>query len=394
MTDQSIIKQNSDLIWTIANLLRGPYRPPQYRRVMIPLTVLRRLDCVLEPTKKAVLTEHRKLKADGKYDDATIEKMICRKFKLNFFNSSGFTFAHKEEGLYASLLADADNLPANFRAFMAGFSIGARKILGKFKFEEEIEKLDESNRLFDIVKQFANVDLHPGRVENAAMGYLFEDLVRRFNEQANEEAGDHFTPREVINLMVSLLFTNEEIIIFGNQEFGYLKITGERPLRLNFAATGERFAKFKESAYYTGLVESKKRKAVDAKAKEIAEGREKQKQILSVLEKLKTPGSETIKDRAVFEAILEKAFKKSPVKLDAPLKKALLAPGALGERDPEAEICRDSKGNPEPDPELRDTENVTRHFYKYTPPRPLTEIEADIQGLEKDIVRMLAEVTA
>ncbi len=136
-------KQHGDVIWNIANLLRGPYRPPQYRRVMIPLTVLRRLDCVLEKTKDDVVAMHKALKAetrikDGvkvpKHDAETIEKIINQKFKLNFHNTSGFTFQ--------TLLGDPDKLAANLGNYMAGFSSRARKIIEKFKFDEEIEKLD------------------------------------------------------------------------------------------------------------------------------------------------------------------------------------------------------------------------------------------------------------
>src|SRR6185369_2028612 len=197
-------KQHSDLIWNIANLLRGPYRPPQYRRVMIPLTVLRRLDCVLEESKDKVIAMHKKLKAEKKYDTETIESIINKKFKLTFHNTSKFTFA--------TLLGDPDKLATNLNNFIAGFSTRARKILEKFKFEEEIEKLDEANRLFEIIKEFASVDLHPDKIPTIEMGYIFEDLVRRFNEQANEEAGDHFTPREVIKLMVNILFTYDDLV--------------------------------------------------------------------------------------------------------------------------------------------------------------------------------------
>ncbi len=120
--DPSQYKKHIDLVWTIANLLRGPYRPPQYRRVMIPLTVLRRLDCVLEDSKKNVMRRYAVLKAADKYDDGTIEKIICRKFKLNFFNISGFTFDKRQEKLFASLLDDADNLAANLNKYIAGGS--------------------------------------------------------------------------------------------------------------------------------------------------------------------------------------------------------------------------------------------------------------------------------
>ena len=704
---------------------------------MIPLVVLRRLDSVLEASKKDVLTEYNKLKAAGKYEEEAIEKILFRKFDLKYFNTSGFTFAVKEAGLFAKLIDDPNGLASNLKNFIAGFSSNARTILEKFKFEEEIDKLEDSNRLFEIIKEMTKpeIDLHPNTVSNVVMGYIFEDLVRRFNEQANEEAGDHFTPREVISLMVSLLFTGEEEVyqsdkvikiydptcgtggmlsvsenyikdqnrnahielfgqeynpesyaicgsdmlikgedvqniafgdtlgtgrqkdgqvdgdghpdktfnymlanppfgvewkpekdyvtaehdkfgfegrfgaglprindgallflqhmmskmesapelgglgsrigivfngsplftgdagsgesnirrwiiendmleavvglpdqlfyntgintyiwivtnrksderkgkvqlidatgcsskmkkslgnkrneigtehiqtitqvygafkdgeqnkVFDNQAFGYLKMTVERPLRLNFVVNEERVEAFKQTSYFEGLIKPKKRKDAAAKAKEIEAGRKQQEQVLAVLEGMidheihKKHESGTVKDRDVFFQTLEKSFQGSEVKLDTALTKALLAPGSLGERDPEAEICRDKKGNPEPDSELRDTENVplpdgislplpldyadkenkgkidvdpllelvrehceeylkaevlpyrpdawidhskikvgyeipfTRHFYKYTPPRPLDEIAADIQGLEKEIVGMLAEVT-
>ena len=204
MSNYDAFREQGDVIWNIANLLRGPYRPPQYRRVMIPLTVLRRLDCVLEESKEDVIAMRQKLKAEGKYDAEAIEKIINQKFKLTFHNTSEFTFR--------KLLGDPDKLAANLSNFIAGFSSRARTILEKFKFEEEIEKLDEANRLFEVIREVAAVDLHPDKIPNIAMGYIFEDLVRRFNEQANEEAGDHFTPREVIGLMVNLLFTHDDLV--------------------------------------------------------------------------------------------------------------------------------------------------------------------------------------
>lgn len=131
-------------------------RPPQYRRVMIPLTVLRRLDCVLDDTRGQVIAIHQKLKADEKYDAETIEKIINQKFNLTFHNTSEFTFQ--------KLLGDPDKLAANLINFMAGFSSRARKIIEEFKFEEEIEKLDEANRLFEVIKAIAAVDLHLDRI--------------------------------------------------------------------------------------------------------------------------------------------------------------------------------------------------------------------------------------
>jgi type I restriction enzyme M protein len=660
MNHLDAFKQHGDVIWNIANLLRGPYRPPQYRRVMIPLTVLRRLDCVLEESKDAVIALHKKLKAEKTHDTETIEKIINQKFKLPFHNVSEFTFA--------KLLGDPDKLAANLVNFMAGFSSRARKIIEMFKFEDEIEKLDQANRLFEVVKAIAAVDLHPQTpdrpdgIPNIAMGYVFEDLVRRFNEQANEEAGDHFTPREVIKLMVNLLFTYDDLVykegkvikiydptagtggmlseseklivdperglnpsahlelfgqeynpesyaicgsdlmikgedvknivygntlgtgkskegfvdgdghpkerfhymlanppfgvewktekdhltkeheqfgfagrfgpglprindgallfllhmiskmhpspdnggegsriavvfngsplftgdagsgesnirrwiiendmlealvglpdqlfyntgistyiwivtnrkrperrgkvqlingtefawkmkkslgdkrkqlgdgtegtpnhievltklyggfkdgvrmslaeirtnvdpernqgkelgvskVFDNQEFGYLKITVERPLRLNFAVTRERIARARQTGTLCALLVSHKRKDKKKIKAEIQEGRDLLAAVLRTLRRMRPgfAGGQVVKDRAVFARQLENAFEEADISDEFGLKSALLAPGSLGERDPSAEICRNKKGQPEPDPELRDTENV------------------------------------
>ncbi len=665
MKDQAKYKKHSDLVWNIANLLRGPYRPPQYRKVMIPLTVLRHLDCVLYATKADVIDMHNKLSTNPKMDVETIEKTINHKFKLPFHNTSQFTFANLSD--------DPDKLATNLKTFISGFSSRARLILEKFKFEEEIDRLDEANRLFEIIKKFQGVDLHPERISNADMGGIFEDLVRRFNEQANEEAGDHFTPREVVKLMVKLLFTGEEHIytrgkvikiydptcgtggilsesensikeendkanvelfgqeynpesyaicgsdmmikgedvnnivygntlgtgrakegftdgdghphehfhymaanppfgvewkpekdfvtnehnafgfdgrfgpglprindgallfllhmiskmqrppetyrlpkpggvaggegsriaiifngsplftgdagggesnirrwiiendmleaivgmpdqlfyntgiytyiwivtnrksakrqgtiqlinatdfawkmkkslgdkrkkigtgedgepnhidaitqiyaafkkggeqrtlteivtnvdspkdkkrdqdqpifvskIFNNQDFGYLKITVERPLRLNFTINDERIKRFTDIGYFIDLAISKKRKDLEQIKAEEEKGKQQQAAILHVLKSLKPKyaGGGLVKDRAVFEKELKAAFTKAGIKFDAALKKALLADKVLGEKDPTAKPCLDSKGNPEPDADLRDTENV------------------------------------
>jgi len=711
-------------IWEIANRLRGPYRPPQYRLVMLPMVVLRRLDCVLEPTKDRVLAEHAKLSARDTPENA-MERLLgkaadpSRKFPL--YNTCPFTFQ--------KLLGDAENIAPNLVAYINGFSSTARAIFERFKFGDQIEKLDSSNRLFTIVKAMAEVALHPSRIDNMQMGYLFEHLVMRFNEQANEEAGDHFTPREVIRLMANLIYTGERDVytpgifrtiydptcgtggmlseseafilgqnasahlslhgqeyndeswaiccsdmlikdedtsrivlgdtlgdgktrdgfsgehfhymlanppfgvewkdqktvvekehnelgfsgrfgaglpaindgsllflqhmiakmhafregdedaagskiavvfngsplfsgdagsgpsnirrwiiendwldaivalpdqlfyntgiftyvwlvtnrkaperrgrvqlidgtrfcermkkslnnkrheitedqirqltalygnhrdgetaevcldlktgeratrvvsrLFENREFGFLKVTVERPLRMNFEATPERIAKLDEQSAFAKLATSKKRKDEAAARREVEAGQEEQENIRKLLATLADKGR--YQDREAFETELTKAAKKAGLKLPAPIKKAIFA--ALGERDPEAEICRDSKGNPEPDSDLRDTENIplpedttlplpmdfgpdkpndrlvaafresidaymarevlphvpdawvdygktkvgyeipiNRHFYVYQPPRPLTEIEADITKLEREIAGML-----
>ena len=194
-------------IWNIANKLRGPYRPPQYRRVMLPLVVLRRFDLVLAENKLKVLAEKKRLEDKG-ITGAALEKSLSRIAaqgrKQELYNTSGFTFE--------KLLEDAPNIAGNLIAYIQGFSPRAKDIFDKFEFEAEIAKLDEANRLFLILKEFCSgdIDLSPRSLTNLQMGYLFEELVRKFNEQANEEAGDHFTPREVIRLMVQLLFTGEE----------------------------------------------------------------------------------------------------------------------------------------------------------------------------------------
>ncbi len=197
----------SDKIWAVANKLRGPYRPPQYRRVMLPLIVLRRLDCVLEPTKTEVLKQYAALRKKG-LSDTAVQKALARIASKDrqqpLYNISSYTFT--------KLLGDPNGLAKNLTAFIKGFSPKVREVFEKFEFEKEIEKLEETNRLFEVIKEFAAIDLHPERVPNLAMGYVFENLIRRFNEQANEEAGDHFTPREVIRLMAHLIYTGDEEI--------------------------------------------------------------------------------------------------------------------------------------------------------------------------------------
>ena len=714
-----------NFVFEIANKLRGPYRPPQYRKIMLPMTVLRRLDCVLAPTKEQVLKEYEKLQARGLEGDA-LHKVLARKASQGrdhpLYNISSYTFE--------KLLADPEHIASNLSNYIDGFSESAREIFWAFGFDAEIAKLDKANRLYLIVKEFADprIDLHPDRVSNHDMGYVFEELVRKFNEQANEEAGDHFTPREVIRLMAHLLYTEDEEVytpgiartiydptagtggmlsvseeyiteqnpqahlqlfgqeyneeswaicrsdllikdepveniafgdtlgdgetadghpdrtfhymlanppfgvewkpqedtvkkehrelgfngrfgpglprindgatlfllhmlskmnpppeqggegskiaivfngsplfngepgpsesnirrwiiendwldaiialpdqlfyntgiytyiwlvtnrkpderkgkvqlidgtrhyrkmkkslgnkrneladehieeltrlygeftdgatcrvglngeltervcskIFDNREFGYLKVTVERPLRLNFQATPERIERIWQETAFANLAKSKKRKNQAEHDAEVKAGEETQQRIIGILEGL---DDQRFDDRAEFESLLKAAFKAAGEKLPAPIRKAIL--NALSERDPEAAICRDSKGNPEPDTELRDSEIVplpadiplplpigyeknadnsqllervrehcedylarevlpfvddawidhaktrvgyeipiNRHFYVYEPPRPLEEIEQDIQVLEGEILELLKKVTA
>ena len=690
------------------------------------MVVLRRLDCVLEPTKDAVLKERDRLVAK-QTPEAAMDRLLGKaadpQRKHPLYNTSPYTFAR--------LLGDAENIAPNLVSYINGFSPTARHIFENFKFADQIEKLDASNRLFTIVKAMTDVDLHPDRIDNLQMGYLFEHLVMRFNEQANEEAGDHFTPREVIRLMANLIYTDErdvykpgiyrtiydpacgtggmlseseklilsqneraelalhgqeyndeswaiccsdmlikdedtanivlgdtlgdgktrdgfegkhfhylmanppfgvewkdqkatverehktvgfsarfgaglpaindgsllflqhmiskmhpyeegdadqpgskiaivfngsplfsgdagsgpsnirrwiiendwldaivampdqlfyntgiftyvwlvtnrkpperrgkvqlidgtrffqkmkkslnnkrneiteeqirhltrvyggykdgetaEVVIggetetrvisrvFENREFGFLKVTVERPLRMNFEATPERIAKLDEQRAFASLATSKKRKNAAAAEREIEAGRKRQETIRAVLATLE--GNGRYMDREAFEADLMKAAKRAGLKIPGPIRKAVFA--ALGERDPDAKICRDGKGRPEADSELRDTENIplppgtalplpmdfgpdkpndrlveafrddietymasevlphvsdawvdydktkvgyeipiNRHFYVYKPPRPLDQIEADIAQLEQEIAGLLKGLVA
>jgi len=665
-------------IWSVADLLRGPYKPPQYGRVILPLTVLRRLDCALEPTKEKVLAKLGGLKGSKV---ANVEPILNRVTGVSFHNTSKLDFQ--------KLKGEPDKIAANLTRYIKCFSSKVRDIFDRFNFEPEIARLDEANRLYLVLSKFADIDLHPDRVPNIEMGYIFEELIRRFNEAANETAGDHFTPREVIRLMVNLLFEpdgdalrkkgivrtlldpacgtggmlavadeylrelnpdarlevfgqdhnpesfavcgsdmlikghnidrivfgssftkdgftrqtfdymlanppfgvewkpeqddiikeqetlghdgrfgaglprindgsflflqhmiskmkpakdggsrigivfngsplftgdaasgeseirrwiiendwleaivampdqlfyntgiftyvwivtnrkrkerrgkvqlinavdlyrkmrkslnnkrneiasdhideitriyggfaeNERSKVFASEDFGYRQITVERPLRLNFQASPDRIERLREASAFVKLAESKKRKGKAAE-EDIETGREFQEAVICTLGTLNA--AKLYKDRTQFEADFLAAFEAAALKLPAPLKKAILA--ALSERDETAEICRDADGNSEPDPELRDYENVplkedvreyfdrevrphvpdawineavcdendgqvgkvgyeipfNRHFYQYAPPRPLEEIEADIAGLEKDIVTMLREV--
>jgi len=189
-------------IWSVADLLRGPYRPNQYKDVMLPLTVLRRMDCVLDPTKDDVLAKLKSLEG-GKVKN--LEPILNREAGQDFHNTSRFSFE--------KLKGDPDNIAANLTQYIKSFSNRARDIIDHFGFEEHIAKLDKANRLYLVVSKFCEIDLHPDVVSNLEMGYIFEELIRRFNEASNEEAGDHFTPREIIRLMVNLIFAPDSDIL-------------------------------------------------------------------------------------------------------------------------------------------------------------------------------------
>jgi len=189
-------------IWPVADLLRGDYKASEYGRVILPLTVLRRLDCVLEPTKAAVVARAQEPVMHSLRD---IDPVLERVAKQRFYNRSSLDFR--------KLLSDPDHVADNLRSYITGFSTTARETFEKFGFEDHIDRLDQAGILFQVVQKFATIDLHPDVVPNETMGYIFEELIRRFSEQSNETAGEHFTPREVVRLMVDLLFIGDDTLL-------------------------------------------------------------------------------------------------------------------------------------------------------------------------------------
>jgi len=193
-------QQTANFIWSICNLLRGPYKRNEYRKVILPLTILRRFDCILEPTKGRVLAEFDKLK--GKSENI-ISAQLRTITGVPFYNLSKLTFK--------KLLDDPNQIAPNLNSYINSFSPNVRQIIEKLEFGIQVTKMNEKNLLFNVVKKFASdeVDLSPTNIDNLQMGYVFEELIRIGAEQSNEEAGEHFTPREVIKLMVNLLLSPE-----------------------------------------------------------------------------------------------------------------------------------------------------------------------------------------
>lgn len=197
------VKQLGNFIWGVADLLRGDYKQADYGKVILPFTVLRRLDCVLEPTKATVMSFYESKVRPMKLKNP--EPLLNQKAGVPFHNISQFTFQE--------LKGDPDNVAANLKNYINGFSVAGREIIEYFNFDDHINRLDDANLLFLIVKEFAGFDLRPEVVSPMDMGYVFEELIRKFSELSNETAGEHFTPREVIRLMVNLLFQNDREIL-------------------------------------------------------------------------------------------------------------------------------------------------------------------------------------
>ncbi len=185
-------------LWGVADLIRDTFKRGKYQDVILPLTVLRRLDCVLAPTKEKVL------RRQGELRDKKLENLDPQLRK-----ASGFAFYNTSRYDFEKLLADAPQLAANLRNYIAGFSPNMREVLEKFDFDNTIAKLDEAGLLFQVLERCQNVDLHPDRIDNPTMGTVFEELIRKFNEALNENPGEHFTPRDVVHLMVDLMLAGD-----------------------------------------------------------------------------------------------------------------------------------------------------------------------------------------
>lgn len=197
MNQQSL----SAFLWSVADLLRGDYKQSDYGKVILPFTVLRRLDCVLEPTKDAVIAEY-----DDKFNAGlNPEPFVRRKAGHSFFNTSRLDMK--------KLMGDQDHIRENLFAYIQGFSADVRDVFERFEFHTQVERLAKSGLLYRVTEKFAGIDLHPDKVDNHQMGLVFEELIRKFAEISNETAGEHFTPREVIRLMVNLIFVEDDDVL-------------------------------------------------------------------------------------------------------------------------------------------------------------------------------------
>ena len=199
------ISEKAALIWAIADKLTGVYKPHEYGEVILPLTVIRRFDCILADTKDAVLAKYEQVKT------LPMRDVLLRKASGRpFYNTSSFTFER--------LLDDPDNIEANFRDYLNGFSENVQDILAKFKFDGQITTMAGKGILYIVLKEFTSpkANLHPDVISNLEMGYIFEEIIRRFSESHNEDAGQHYTPREVIQLMVNILFYDDNDVLSGS----------------------------------------------------------------------------------------------------------------------------------------------------------------------------------
>lgn len=203
-TDKNKINQKADLVWAIADKLAGIYKPHEYGDVILPLTVIRRFDCILSDTKEAVLNKFEEVK------NLPMRDVLLKK-------ASGFEFYNVSQYTFEKLMDDPDNIEDNFRDYINGFSENVQDIIEKFKFDGHITNMANKDILYIVLKEFTTDkgNLHPNEISNLEMGYIFEEIIRRFSEAHNEDAGQHYTPREVIQLMVNILFYDDNDILSG-----------------------------------------------------------------------------------------------------------------------------------------------------------------------------------
>lgn len=191
----------SAFIWSVADLLRGDYKQSDYGKVILPFTVLRRLDCLLASTKQAVLSTYHEMSAMG----VNPEPFLLRESRQSFYNTSPLDLK--------KLMGDQDHIRENLYSYIRAFAPAVRDIFDRFEFHAQIERLHKAGLLYQVTEKFANIDLHPDHVDHSQMGLIFEELIRKFAEISNETAGEHFTPREVIKLMVHLLFIEDDDVL-------------------------------------------------------------------------------------------------------------------------------------------------------------------------------------
>ena len=199
------VNEKAGLIWAIADKLTGVYKPHEYGEVILLLTVIRRFDCILAEKKDAVLAKYEQVK------NLPMKDILLR-------NTSGFAFYNVSKYTFERLLDDPDHIEENFRDYLNGFSENVREIIEKFKFDGHITTMANKNILYIVIKEFTSpkANLHPDVISNLEMGYIFEEIIRRFSEAHNEDAGQHYTPREVIQLMVNILFYDDNDVLSGN----------------------------------------------------------------------------------------------------------------------------------------------------------------------------------
>jgi type I restriction enzyme M protein len=193
------------LIWSVADILRGDFKPHEYGQTILPFVVLRRLECALEKTKDKVIAKSKSL--EGKIND--LETILNKESGHNFYNTSPLSLT--------KILQDPDKVASNLNSYIRAFSPSASEVLDKYGFPDKIKKLEEQGLLYQIIGKFADLDLSEETVSNEAMGYVFEELLRKFSEMSNETAGEHYTPREVIRLMVNLLFIEDSKALAGQK---------------------------------------------------------------------------------------------------------------------------------------------------------------------------------